>query len=69
MPGLLKKLQNKPYEAKIRILWIAIIITAVFLVIIWFLTLKFRKTANMNQSPFSAIKENLQKLKDVKFGN
>lgn len=61
--GIIKKLQAKPYEEKIRILKIATVLTAVLILVIWGLTLKFRATETGDASKFNQLFENIGELK------
>ena len=63
MSGFIRKLQNKPYDQKIRILWSVIIISLLLIVVIWVLTLKFRTTPQGDTSKFRELINNVKKLR------
>jgi len=63
MRDFIKKLQAKSYDEKLKILWTAVIITAVALVVIWGLTLKFRNVPKGDTSKFHEIFNNLKQLR------
>ncbi len=63
----LTEVQNKPYKTRLRILRFTIIATAILIILIWFLTLKFRQpTSSTQSSKFAPLLEGLKKLKDLK---
>lgn len=63
----IKKLQAKPYGEKIRIIWIAMLVTGIIILGIWLLTLKFRKMEQIDGSKFAPLKESFNQLKELKF--
>ena len=59
----LQDLQNKPHEKKIRILKIAAVIAIIFILVIWTITLRARKTENRE---FPQLEKFWNDLKDIK---
>ncbi len=59
----LKKLQAKPFAQRLRILKIASVVTAVLILAIWGLTLKFRATEKGDTSKLQEIWNNVRELK------
>lgn len=70
LPDKIRKLQAKPYEARLRLLRIFLIAVAVLLIAFWILTLKFQEGGNgENDSSIGKFMEifgNFKKLKDIK---
>ncbi|OGE75722.1 MAG: hypothetical protein A3C85_04625 [Candidatus Doudnabacteria bacterium RIFCSPHIGHO2_02_FULL_48_21] len=66
--SFLRNLQNKPYPEKIRILKFAGIVAAIFIALVWALTLQFRSTGESSEKEkFAPLWENLQKLRNINF--
>ena len=63
MKNFIKKLQARPYEEKIKILKIAAITTALLMLVVWGLTLKYRATEHSDNSIFDNLINNLKGLK------
>ena len=60
----LKKLQNKPYRTKIKILWTAVGVVAIAVIILWVITINLRDRAqNPNAPIINELRENLDKLR------
>lgn len=61
----IKSLQNRPYESRLKFLWTAVAITAVAILLIWALTLRYRGRVNhpAGESKFQPLLENIKKLK------
>lgn len=62
----IKELQKKPYKTKLRILWGTVIVSAIFLIIIWIITIQLRdKITDTNHSidKFKTIFENAKSIK------
>ncbi|MBI4050699.1 MAG: hypothetical protein HY396_01850 [Candidatus Doudnabacteria bacterium] len=58
-------LQQKPYSSKVKILWGTVAAIAIILLVIWFITLRYRNLEASNElSKFAPIFENLKKLKN-----
>jgi len=67
----LKQVQNKSYAERMRILKIGVILAGIFILGIWYATLRFRglETKTGEPSKFHELFENLKKLKGMGFGN
>src|SRR3989344_5900132 len=66
--SFLRNLQNKPYPEKIRILKFAGIVAAIFIALVWALTLQFPSTGESSEKEkFAPLWENLQKLRNINF--
>ena len=63
MKNVIKNLQARPYEEKIRILKIAAIATGILILVIWGLTLKFRTREHADNSKFDGLIKNLKEFK------
>ena len=67
----LEEIRKKPYETKIKILWVAVSIIAVIIIALWIVTVNFRSKPE-NQSPplFKNLQENFKNIiKDSPFKN
>lgn len=60
--NLIRRLQGKPYEQKIWLLKMATVVTIIFIIIIWAITLKFRATEKADTSKFQQIWKNIKEL-------
>ena len=65
----IKNLQTKPYRTRVKLLWLAVIVTLIVILMIWFVSLKFRQSSSSDSQPSKlgdlvhTIKDNFQKLK------
>lgn len=64
----IRKLQEKPYHIRVRLLWTALGVTAVILIALWLLTLRFRQSETVGRSETATreIWNTLKKVKDIK---
>lgn len=63
----IKTLQEKPYEARVKILKRVIVLSVILIVGVWLLTLRLREGRTpAKPSPFSPLLNNIKKLKDLK---
>ena len=66
LPEQLRELQNKPYKTRLKILWLVVGITAILVIAIWIITLKYRATKpSQESSKFQPLIENFNKLKNI----
>ena len=64
MPNIIKKLQDKPYKDRVKILWIAVIVTIIVLLAIWILTISLREHKFQAASnKYDRLKESFKELK------
>lgn len=65
----LTSLQNRPYNARLKILKVSVAVVVIVLLVLWVITIKYRShpiTESEQKSKFAPIIENLKKLKDAK---
>ena len=60
----IEKIQNKPREQKIKFILVAVIITAILLIIIWIITLRFNKHVAKDTTLFDTIGKGVQDVKN-----
>ena len=63
MPNIIKKLQDKPYKDRVKILWIAVIVTIIVLLGIWLLTISLREHKFQGTNKYDRLKESFKELK------
>jgi len=68
--NLIRRLQDKPYEQKIRLLKLAAVVAIILIVIVWAVTLKFRTgDESQGNEKFAPLWENIKNLRNFNFSN
>lgn len=60
----LKKIQNKPQEQKLRLIWIVAISIAVLLIIVWVISYRFEKSVPKDTTLFQTLGKGIQDVRD-----
>jgi len=62
---LVERVQKKPYKTKVKILWAAVTAAFILIVMLWIVTIDFRRSGPREsaQPIFSELQRNIEKLK------
>ncbi|HYV33465.1 MAG TPA: hypothetical protein VE973_01280 [Candidatus Limnocylindria bacterium] len=60
----LQKIQHKPQEVKLQIMWTVAIVVAVLLVIVWIVSARYYKKVPKDTSAFKTIEQGVNDVKE-----
>ncbi len=62
--GIIEKIRNKPHTEKVAIIWIAVIVVAVIMILLWILSAHFAKNAPKDTTLFQTIGKGLHDIQN-----
>lgn len=60
------ELQQKPYAERLRLLWKLVILAAMVVILVWIIGLRLRKQTRPDQSQWTPLIENFNRIKAIK---